>query len=130
LLQMESKQNIVALVDFWTRVSKEEVNIPGVGVLVGVGYSQDEGDFDKRQRFAREPMPEFIDLMWTSQAALLAKALNSAEIDQLSALYSDLKTFSVRRRELRELLDTPDGRNAASNYNHMMQWRQQCTGDG
>lgn len=123
LLRLESKQNIVALVDLWTKVFKEEVNIPGVGVLVGLGYSQDEGDFDKRQRLALEPMPEFSFLMWTSQARLLAKALSTTEVERLSTLYSSLQTFVVRRADLRELLNSPDGKNASANYGQMMQWR-------
>lgn len=57
LLWLECRQNVAALMEYWGKVSNEGVHLPGIGMLVGIGTSHEEGAFDKRQRLAREPMP-------------------------------------------------------------------------
>src|SRR5260221_11193926 len=57
LLRLEIQQNLAALFEFRQRVSDERIWLPTEGSLPGVGASLDEGEFTKRQRLAREPLP-------------------------------------------------------------------------
>lgn len=129
LLRLETTQNIKALVEFWDKVSVAGVHIPGVGTLTGIGSSPPEVEFDQIRRLALEPLPEWRDLLWRSHMGLVAKALNSAEIDRVYSLYSDLRTFTVRRAETRALLvETPEGKEASSTYDYWMRQRYQSQG--
>jgi hypothetical protein len=124
LLELECTKNLSALFEYWGKVSSDRVYIPGVGELVNVGASNDEGTFNKRQRLAREPLPAWGHLMWDGQVSRLAAALGRTNIDRLSTLYADLETFTKRRAEIRGMLDTPEGQQLAADYGDWMQKKQ------
>jgi tetratricopeptide (TPR) repeat protein len=125
LLRLECQQNVKALLDYWAKVSADGVHIPGVGILVGVGMSFQEIEYDKRQCLAREPMPVWGRQVWDSHASIVAQALNDpALISRVYTLYADLATFIARRKELREAFDTPEGEQLAKDYSRWMQAKQ------
>lgn len=125
LLRQECKHNVAALCEFWGTLAREGVHVPEAGMLLGIGTSWDEGEFDKRQRLAREPLPVWRHLMWESQAGLAAIALSPAEIDRVYALYADLEAFTARRAELRKEYDSPEGKQLADEYTRWMLQRFQ-----
>jgi hypothetical protein len=126
LLKLEIQQNLAALFEFRERVSGERIWLPAEGFLTEVGASLDEGEFNKRQRLAREPLPEWRHLMWQSQAGLTAMALSRIEIDRAYTLHSDLDTFTRRQTELREAFDTPEGKKLAEEFAEWMQQKSRA----
>jgi hypothetical protein len=121
LLRLECKQNVAALVEFWASVSSAGVHVPEQGMLVGIGTSPSEGEFDQRQRLAVLPLPVWRRHMWKSQAGSVAQTLKPDEIDRVYTRYSDLETFAARREELRAHLATPAGQKLAQRYSQWMQ---------
>jgi hypothetical protein len=116
--------------EYWSKVSADGVHIPGIGMLVGVGMSFQEVEYDKRQRLAREPMPVWGRQVWDSQASMVAQALNDpALISRVFTLYADLETFTARRKELRDAFDTPEGEQLAKDYSRWMRARQAGQGN-
>jgi hypothetical protein len=119
-LRLECRQNVTALLDYWAKVTIAGVHLPDAGWLQ-VGTSPQEGEYDKRQRLAHEPMPVWRRLMWESQVSKVAQALNDpAVIARVYALYADLETFAARREELREAFNTPEGAQLAKDYSRWM----------
>ena len=67
--------------------------------------------------------------MWESQTGMMAKALSLLEIDRVYAHYADLKTFTARHEELRNILaDTPRGQELSKQYSQYMQQKQREPG--
>lgn len=124
LLRLECRQNIVALLAYWDSVASEGVHLPGVGMLAELSTSIEEGDFDKRQRLALQPLPVWRNLMWKSHASVVATALAPVEIDRVYTLYAALETFTARRAELRQAFDAPKGKELAEDYSRWMHARR------
>ena len=103
LLRLESNRNLAALNEFWDKVTSAAYMMPGIG------YAHEELEFHKRLRLANLPLGSWDKLMWESQAGLIAKALQPAEIERAYSFNADLAMFLVIRTKLQEAFDTEDG---------------------
>jgi hypothetical protein len=110
LLRLEAAHNLATLNEFWNKVTSKQFFLPGVG------YEHDVEMLHYRYRLAKQPLQPWGLLMWESQAALMAGALDETEIEHVYNLYESLARFTLLRSRLQDEFNGKLGRMVTENY--------------
>jgi len=96
LLRLEISQNLARLEDFW---QNRVLQLPDDG-----SYEPEEIEFLRRVNFIHELAPEWLHVMWESQASNAPMALTKVQLQQVFDHHTNLARFTKLRALLAEVL--------------------------
>jgi len=103
LLRVEIDQNLAALAAFWADITERSDAPP----------DPFHDALHLAPRLIDRPPPMWSQVMWESQAPLLAAALDPSEIDAAYRLYADLRAITAHRDHLSGVHSADDVRTQA-----------------